>query len=419
MQMRTSDTFKLAFRALRARKTRSFLTILGIIIGTAIILALVASSNGLSTGIQAQVGKIGANTLTVSSAGQFFGGSSSGTQSYKLSQQDVSTIKSFQGVSDVIPYYSQRGTISYGGNSISGELIGIDASTLSMMYKGLSLYSGSLPDSNDPSAAVVGYSIAFPTGSSNQLTLNQMISVTLGGSTSGSLTFLAKGIFSAYGSVLFSNIDETIFISLQSAQLLLKTQYFSGLYVITNSAGDVASVQTAIETYYGTQVRVMNAGSMVSSITSITSELAVFLEAIGGVSLFVAAVGIINTMFVSVMERTREIGIMKALGYKSKQIMALFLAEASLSGIIGGIAGTMLGYVLAFMIGGYLPLSGGFGGGPPGSSGSSGSSVTAPVFTSELIVFSLLYPIGIAVLAGLYPAWRASRMNAVVALKYE
>ena len=400
MQMRTSDTFKLAFRALRARKTRSFLTILGIIIGTAIILALVASSNGLSTGIQAQVGKIGANTLTVSSAGQFFGGSSSGTQSYKLSQQDVSTIKSFQGVSDVIPYYSQRGTISYGGNSISGELIGIDASTLSMMYKGLSLYSGSLPDSNDPSAAVVGYSIAFPTGSSNQLTLNQMISVTLGGSTSGSLTFLAKGIFSAYGSVLFSNIDETIFISLQSAQLLLKTQYFSGLYVITNSAGDVASVQTAIETYYGTQVRVMNAGSMVSSITSITSELAVFLEAIGGVSLFVAAVGIINTMFVSVMERTREIGIMKALGYKSKQIMALFLAEASLSGIIGGIAGTMLGYVLAFMIGGYLPLSGGFGGGPPGSSGSSGSSVTAPVFTSELIVFSLLYPIGIAVLAG-------------------
>jgi len=419
MQMRASDVFKLAFRALRARKTRSFLTILGIIIGTAIILALVASSNGLSTGIQGQVGKIGANTLTVSSAGQFFGGSSSGTQSYELSQQDVSTIKSFQGVSDVIPYYSQRGTISYGGNSISGELIGIDVSTLSVMYKGLSLYSGSLPDSYDPSAAVVGYSIAFPTGSSNQLTLNQMISVTLGGSTSGSLTFLAKGIFSAYGSVLFSNIDETIFISLQSAQLLLKTQYFSGLYVITNSAGDVASVQTAIETYYGTQVRVMNAGSMVSSITSITSELSVFLEAIGGVSLFVAAVGIINTMFVSVMERTREIGIMKALGYKSKQIMALFLAEASLSGVIGGIAGTMLGYVLAFMIGGYLPLSGGFGGGPPGSSGSSGSSVTAPVFTSELIVFSLLYPIGIAVLAGLYPAWRASRMNAVVALKYE
>jgi putative ABC transport system permease protein len=420
--MRTSDIFKLAFKALRDRKLRSFLTIVGIMVGSAIILALIASSSGLSAGVQSQVSKIGANTLTVSSARQFFGGGgSSNAQSYQLSQQDVTTIKSFGGVSDVIPYYSERVTVSYGSNSIGdAELIGLDTTVLSTMYKGLSLYSGSMPDSYDPSSAAVGYSIAFPTGATDQLSLNQMVSVAVGGSSSGSLTFLVKGIFSEYGRVLFSDIDATVFISLQSAQILLKTQYFSGLYVITNTAGDITTVQQEIESYYGTDVRVMNAGSMVSSITSITSELSVFLEAIGGVSLFVAAVGIINTMFVSVMERTREIGIMKALGYKSKQIMALFLAEASLSGVIGGIAGTMLGYVLAFMIGGYLPLSGGFGtGGPPGSSGSSGSSVTAPVFTSELIVFSLLYPIGIAVLAGLYPAWRASRMNAVVALKYE
>ena len=105
MQMRISDIFKLAFKALRDRKLRSFLTIFGIIIGSAIILALIASSSGLSTGIQAQVGKIGANTLTVSSAGQFFAPSgSSGTQRYRLSEQDVNTIESFQGVSDVIPY---------------------------------------------------------------------------------------------------------------------------------------------------------------------------------------------------------------------------------------------------------------------------------------------------------------------------
>jgi putative ABC transport system permease protein len=421
--MRTSDIFKLAFKALRDRKLRSLLTILGIMIGSAIILALIASSSGLSAGVEAQVGKIGANTLTVSSAGQFFGGGSSGTQKYQLSQQDVNTIKSFQGVSNVIPYYSQRATISYGSNSIEGELIGVDTSALSTMYKGLSLDSGGLPDSYDPSAAAVGYSIAFPTGSSDQLALNQMISITLGGSTSGSLTFLVKGIFSEYGRVLFSNIDETIFISLQSAQILLKTQYFSGLYVMTNTAGDVTTVQQEIESYYGTQVRVMNAGSMVSSVESITSQMTVFLGSIGGVSLFVAAVGITNTMFVSVMERTREIGILKALGYKPKQIMGMFLSEAILSGIVGGVGGTILGYVLSFMIGGSLSgLSGfGMGGGPPGQASGTSSSSTAftPVFTPELIAFSLLFPIGIAVLAGLYPAWRASRMNAVVALKYE
>jgi putative ABC transport system permease protein len=424
--MFASDIFKLAFKALRDRKLRSFLTILGIMIGSAIILALIASSSGLSAGVQGQVSKIGANTLTVSSARQFFGGSGGGgAQGYQLSQQDVNTIKSFQGVSDVIPYYSQRATVSYGSNSIEdAELIGLDTSALLTMYKGLGLYSGSMPDPYDPSAAAVGYSIAFPTGSSDQLALNQMISVTLGGSTSGGLTFLAKGIFSAYGSVLFSNIDDTIFISLQSAQILLKTQYFSGLYVITNTAGDITTVQQEIETYYGTQVRVMNAGSMVSSVESITSQMTVFLGSIGAVSLFVAAVGITNTMFVSVMERTREIGILKALGYKPKQIMGLFLSEAALSGVVGGVGGTILGYVLSFILGGSLSSSfGGFrmGGGPPGqaSSASASSTTFTPVFTPELIAFSLLFPIGIAVLAGLYPAWRASRMNAVVALKYE
>jgi putative ABC transport system permease protein len=424
--MRTSDIFKLAFKALRDRKLRSFLTILGIMIGSAIILALIASSSGLSAGVQSQVSKIGANTLTVSSARQFFGGGGSNNgQTYQLSQQDVSTIKSFQGVSDVIPYYSQRATVSYGSNSISdAQLIGVDTSALSTLYKGLSLYSGSLPDPYDPSAAAVGYSIAFPTGSSDQLTLNQMVSITLGGSSSGSLTFLVKGIFSEYGSVLFSNIDATVFVSLQSAQILLKTQYFSGLYVITNTAGDVTTVQQEIVSYYGTNVRVMNAGSMVSSIESITSQMTVFLGSIGAVSLFVAAVGITNTMFVSVMERTREIGILKALGYRPRQIMAMFLSEATLSGIVGGVGGTILGYVLSFILGGSLSSSfGGFriGGGPPGqgSSASASSTTFTPVFTPELIAFSLLFPIGIAVLAGLYPAWRASRMNAVVALKYE
>jgi putative ABC transport system permease protein len=291
------------------------------------------------------------------------------------------------------------------------------------MYKGLSLYSGSLPDPYDPSVAAVGYSIAFPTGSSDQLTLNQMVSITLGGSSSGSLTFLVKGIFSAYGSVLFSNIDATVFVSLQSAQILLKTQYFSGLYVITNTAGDITTVQQEIESYYGTNVRVMNAGSMVSSVESITSQMTVFLGSIGAVSLFVAAVGITNTMFVSVMERTREIGILKALGYKPKQIMGMFLSEAALSGVVGGVGGTLLGYVLSFILGGSLSSLGGFrfGGGPPGqaSSASASSTTFTPVFTPELIAFSLLFPIGIAILAGLYPAWRASKMNAVVALKYE
>jgi putative ABC transport system permease protein len=126
-------------------------------------------------------------------------------------------------------------------------------------------------------------------------------------------------------------------------------------------------------------------------------------------------------MYVSVMERTREIGILKAIGYRPKQIMGMFLAEAALTGAIGAMCGLLLGYILSFLMGGMF--GGGFGGGGRGGGflfGGGGAGMTIqPVFSTELILFSLTFPVLLAVVAGLYPAWRASRMNAVVALKYE
>jgi len=406
-----SDVFGLAVKALWDRKIRSALTIVGIMVGTAIIVALIASSNGLSAGVSASMGKIGANTLVVNSAMSFVS-SGSGTQ-YQLSQSDVSTLAAIAGVSEVIPYYNKMATISVGGTTIEGEIEGIDLNKLSDLYKGIALSEGAYPSQNDPTAAAIGSDIASPTGSSIQIGVNQMVSVALSGggsTTSSSLAFLVKGILIPYGRVLFSNIDDTIFISMQAAQLFLKTPYYSGFFVITSSASEVSTVQAAIESQYGSNVRVMNAGSMVSSIESVSSQMTVFLGAIGGVSLFVAAVGITNTMFVSVMERTREIGVLKALGYQSGQILSIFLSESVVTGAIGGVLGTVLGYLLSFLMGGMMPMGGG-----PMSSG----TTTEPVFTTDLILFSLLFPIAISVLAGLYPARRASRMNAVVALKYE
>jgi putative ABC transport system permease protein len=408
--MFVSDVFRLAIKALLDRKMRSALTIVGIMIGAAVIVALIASSNGLSAGISASMGKIGANTLVVNSASSSF--SSGSRTQYSLSQNDVKILTAITGVAEVIPYYNTRATVSIGGTAIEGEIEGIDLSRLSDLYKGIGLSNGAYPTQTDTTAAAIGSDLAAPTGSSVQIEVNQMVSVTLSGG--GSLAFLVKGILSPYGRVLFSNIDDTIFISTQAAQLFLKTSYYSGFYVITTTADDVSSVQAAIESQYGSNVRVMNAGSIVSSIQSVSSQMTVFLGAIGGVSLFVAAVGITNTMFVSVMERTREIGVLKALGYQSGQILSIFLSEAVVTGAIGGLLGTILGYFLSFLIGGIMPMGGG-GGGPM----SSGASTTEPVFTADLILFALLFPIAISVLAGLYPARRASRMKAVVALKYE
>jgi putative ABC transport system permease protein len=420
--MQLTDMFKLAYRALVDRKIRSVLTILGIAVGSAIILALIASSSGLNAGITSNIEKTGANVLTVTSARGFF--ESGSTSTYQLSQTDVSYLKTLQNVVGVYPYYTYSASISQGGTALRTTVVGIDVSALSALYKGLTVAAGSLPTLSDTTSAAVGWSIANPT-SGTPIEVNQMLPMSITGisGSKGAVSYavLAKAILAEYGTALFSNIDDTIFITLQAATFLAKTPYFSGIYVLVDNTGDVSNVQTAITNYYGNNARVISPGQILSSIQGITGQLTLFLGSIGAVSLFVATVGIVNTMYVSVMERTREIGILKALGYRPKQIMGMFLSEAALTGLIGAFCGLALGYVLSFLMGGLLGGLGGgrvtFGGGPGGGAG--GGMTIQPVFSAELIVFSLVFPVILAVVAGLYPAWRASRMNAVVALKYE
>ncbi len=411
--------FKLAARALIDRKMRSVLTIIGIAVGSAIILALIASSGGLNAGISSNIEKTGANVLTVRNAGGFFEAGASNT--YQLSQTDVTYLKTIPGVVGVYPYYSYGASVNQGGTSLQASMVGIDLSALQALYKGLAIAQGHIPLLGDTTSALVGWGIANPV-SGTPIGTNQMVSMSVTGikGSKGAISYatLATGILAPYGTALFSNIDDTVYISLQAAQYLSKSPYFSGIYVIVDNTDDVSNVQNAIETYYSSNVRVISPGQILSSIQSITGQLTVFLGAIGAVSLFVATVGIVNTMYVSVMERTREIGILKAIGYRPKQIMSMFLCEAALTGVVGAICGVILGYVLSFLMGGMLGGATMFGGGG-GFGRGGGSNTIQPVFSTELIVFCLIFPVILATFAGLYPAWRASRMNAVVALKYE
>ena len=402
------DYFRLALNALLARKTRSALTIVGIIIGASIILAVESSSAGMSSGISSQVAKIGANVLTIRAGGAMF--SSGSTSTYKLSSQDVSPLEAISHVEKVVPYYSDPVTVTLGGESLSGTLIGIDPSALSHIYSGLSLAEGNFPAVSDYTSAVIGDSIAHPTSSTVQLGLNQAVQMKISGVTSTNLAFLVKGILSPYGQALFNNIDQDVFISLQAAQLYFKSSYYSGIYIIVDSADNIGTVQAAIKARYGSDVSVMSSGSIASSISSITGSLSIYEEGIAAVSLFVAAIMTANTMFVTVMERTKEIGVLKAIGFRSKEVLTMFLAECVVTGLVGGVGGTMLGYGLAFVIGGGNAF------GPPGGASSGGST---PVFTTWWILFTLFFPIVISMGAGLYPAWRASRMNPIAALKYE
>ena len=407
--------FALAFKALKSRRLRSSLTILGIVIGTALIVALIASTSGLTVNISAQMSKMGITTLTVMPGPRV-----------KISDSDIATISSMAGVREVIPYYSQRLQIDYGTTTLSITLYGLDQARIGSLFQGLELSRGSFADMYDPTGVVVGSSVFDPPEENLQgvdvgelLLLKGASSGRAGSSTYG---FLVKGVLKSFGTAGFTNIDETVFATLVGARLVFKLNYYSGLFVISSSPEEVNTVTKSVQEYFGSEARIMNAKSMLETVQSVTNQLTLFMGGIAAVSLFVAGIGITNTMFVSIMERTREIGIMKAIGYGARDILKLFLSEASINGVIGGFLGTIAGTVLSFLLSG--GLSGmGMGMGQPraagGPSGATTSTGFTPLISPQLMAFSLLFPIGISILAGLYPAWRASRLNIVTALKYE
>ena len=172
--MQLVDMFKLASKALIDRKIRSVLTILGITVGAAIILALIASSNGLNAGIAANIEKTGANVLTIRNSGGFF--ASGSTSTYQLSQQDVDYLKTINGVTSVYPFYSYGASISEGGSSLQASVVGMDLSALPMLYNGLAVAEGTIPLLGDTTSAVVGWGIANP-ASGTPIDLNQMVSM--------------------------------------------------------------------------------------------------------------------------------------------------------------------------------------------------------------------------------------------------
>jgi len=407
--------FALAFKALKSRRLRSSLTILGIVIGTALIVALIASTSGLTVNISAQMSKMGITTLTVMPGPRV-----------KISDSDIATISSMAGVREVIPYYSQRLQIDYGTTTLSITLYGLDQARIGSLFQGLELSRGSFADMYDPTGVVVGSSVFDPPEENLQgvdvgelLLLKGASSGRAGSSTYG---FLVKGVLKSFGTAGFTNIDETVFATLVGARLVFKLNYYSGLFVISSSPEEVNTVTKSVQEYFGSEARIMNAKSMLETVQSVTNQLTLFMGGIAAVSLFVAGIGITNTMFVSIMERTREIGIMKAIGYGARDILKLFLSEASINGVIGGFLGTIAGTVLSFLLSG--GLSGmGMGMGQPraagGPSGATTSTEFTPLISPQLMAFSLLFPIGISILAGLYPAWRASRLNIVTALKHE
>jgi putative ABC transport system permease protein len=432
--MDIKDIFWLSYRDLNEKKVRTILTIVMVIIGIAAIVALTSFTAGINNSITTQLESLGPTAIIVSS------GTSTG-----FTEADVSKMLSLPNVTSVTPLLTGSATLYAGNQNTSVTVIGVSTQGLRQLVgSNVTLYEGSLYQDTIAPDAVVGHSVAFPSSAAGQqtVTIGQSAVLKFGGRNSQTVTVPLLGILSAHGGSLIP-VDTGVFVSVQAADVLLHRSSFNEMLVLASNLSSVNATSSLITTVYGSSARILTTSQLLSTASSIIGSITLLFAVIAGVSLLVAAIGIMNIMLMAVMERTHEIGIMKAIGFKSKHIMLVFLLQALIIGLVGGTAGIIVGatasYSLAAVFGsgtsstttssasgaGGFRGGGGFGGAGGGGTaggavfagGSSSSISFKPAFPLTTIAIALLIAVIVSVAAGLYPAWRASKMEPIDALR--
>lgn len=413
----------MSLNSLTHRRLRSWLTALGIVIGVAAVIALVSIGQGLQQTVQSQLGGLGANIISVTlgyqraGGGFSFGGERTRTSSSSnITDSDIRTIRATPGILYVDGIVSGRADISFSGETASLSIQGVDTSVWKFMIT-TKLESGRYLTSGDTSVAVISNNVAHGLFK-HDVMLNSII--TIGGHSFrvvGILQSSTGGFGGGGGSTIYTSKDDARRVI---TNLDLASNQYSSISVQTVQSADMQTVVNQLTknlmltrhvTNKTQDFTVSSALSVQQSISSVTSTITYFLAGIAGISLLVGGIGIANTMFMSVIERTRQIGVLKSLGATNNEVMKLFLTESALLGLIGGIIGVVVGIALSEMISllgvrmGFFAARGGGG----------LQTVVSPEVVLLVIGFSLL----IGAVSGLLPARKASKLQPVEALRYE
>jgi putative ABC transport system permease protein len=399
------SSLSMASRNLRRRKARTILTVSGIVVGVALIMVLLALTQGTSTQtnglirdiLPAQITVVNSTAPTGNGAGirALFG------SEYSLNQTTVTEIGRLGGV------YAATGQLSTSGyiNGAAVLLAGVDPGSYDNATNGLSIQSGTSVTTEGGDQVVVSQTLA------TQLGLSLGSVVTIGPNSTGGASYTVVGTYASATTFL----DRSAYISLSNAQALAGEQgKVSEIYVKVDTQDNVSTIVTEIQDKVA-GVRVVTSTNIATAVSSLTGTLTTVFAVIGFVALLAGGFGVVNTMIMSVSERTREIGTLKAIGARSSQILKIFIGEAFLIGVIGGAVGVAIGVAASLLL---SSLSGGGGAGGLGRGARVLAGALAPAITPELILLSLFLGGGVGVVAGLYPAWRASRMDPAEALRH-
>ncbi len=406
--MTTKDILHETYSALSANKVRSGLTMLGIIIGIASVISMVAIGNGAQQSISNSIQSIGSNLIMVMpGATRSFGGPSAGRgNALTLTVDDALAIKSeVQNVSDVALNVSSRSQVTAKGTNTNTSVVGTSPSYQTV--RNVEIDQGNFfTDSQVQSAsavAVLGPTTASDLFGEGNDAVGQSIRIK-------GIMFKVIGVTKSKGGSGFSNVDDTVYIPYTTAgHYLTGNKYLTEIDVSSASSESSTQVQNDLTTLLLNRHKIkdptqadfntLNQADIVATASSVTSTFTLLLGAVAGISLVVGGIGIMNMMLTTVTERTREIGLRKAIGAKKKDINRQFLIEAIALTFIGGAIGVALGWSISFAISYFGILQ---------------SSVTTG---SVLLAFGV--SAGIGIVFGYYPAHRAASLNPIEALRYE
>jgi putative ABC transport system permease protein len=412
--MNPKDLFLLSFEALVDRKIRTLLTILMVVLGCSLVVILNGLSAGQAAFLEKQFNTLAANVLFVSSGQRGFRDASA-SNSIIINTVILGKVKSLPLVSDAIPQYTGSVTLGSQGNTQRASVTAMDPTKLTVELPNLQYVDGSIVKQNDRSAAIVGDTIVNPPGAASAfVTLGQTISAkstysdAAGKSITVNQNFIVSGILKPTGN---NQIDRSVIINLDAGnQLLHKLSKYDQIIVAAATPDDVDTVTTEITSQFGTTLGATTPKALIAVRQQAASGNAAFILMVGIIALVVGAVGIVTTLYNSVTERIREIGTMKAIGAQGTTILALFLVEAALIGVLGASLGLIIG-----IGGGYImsiaTTTSVAGGGP--------SVHIPPIFTLMDLAKVWLLSLSLSVLAGMYPAWKASKLSPMVALRRE
>ena len=394
--MNLVESFRIALRALNANKVRSALTMLGVIIGVAAVILLVSIGTGVQSQITGQISGLGSNLLFVLPGKLEGGGGAGAGAGKKFTLDDVNFLQSRLGSGvTVIPETAGAGDLRVQNKTLSAQITASDQNVsdaaIGTMQSGRWYSRGEVVGASR--VAVIGSGVVDtlffgrdPLGAS--LDINGQ-------------PFRIIGTLEKKGGGFGGNQDNMVSIPITTAQQLLGTKDISTMLVRVSDTKSIEAVKAqttlALRPRYSDQFTVFTQAQTLSLLSTILGTLTAMLAGLASISLVVGGIGIMNIMLVSVSERTREIGIRKAVGARTYDILSQFVIEAIVLSVLGGVIGILVGAGGAFAM----------------------RSVVATQVTWWAVALAFLFSAAVGVFFGVYPAYRASRLDPIEALRYE